>query len=237
MAFQKEIRKKEWFLLEEHRKRVGWYDTTRLWGSTPLCGSSKCQTVVVRSKDAIDRVCNSLYKEMRWYEMIRNDVQDAGCDASCLPRDLPNIYSPSLCSFLLPLYPGTPVLPSRSLSFLYLHTSSIDQSSAKLSGCGGEKQIFLPQGTLGRGVYIQGICVVHHGWVSLHILSLSAKAPPAWTARLQQLSLHAICGFVECWWWAVRPLDPRCHHTIIEWTSRCTVRPWSYKLGGHTHAS
>jgi hypothetical protein len=41
--------------------------------------------------------------------------------------------------------PHTPLLPSPSPLSLYLHTPPVVQTSAKLSGGGGEKWIFPPQ--------------------------------------------------------------------------------------------
>jgi len=39
-SFLNGIHEKERFVLEECRKRVWWYDTIQLWGSTQLCGST-----------------------------------------------------------------------------------------------------------------------------------------------------------------------------------------------------
>jgi len=57
-------------------------------------------------------------------EMIQDEMR------VYLPRGLPNKYSPSL-------RPPPP--------YLYIRTPAIAQSSAKLSGSGGEKQIIAPQ--------------------------------------------------------------------------------------------
>jgi hypothetical protein len=61
-----------------------------------------------------------------------------------LPQGHPNIYSQSLCPSPLRLVLHPPPLPSTSTSSLHLRTPAVAQSSAKLSGGGGEKQIFPP---------------------------------------------------------------------------------------------
>jgi len=38
-------------------------------------------------------------------------------------------------------------------------------------------------------------------------------------------------GAAECWWWAACLLAPPFHHIVIEWTHRCTPRPWSSEFG------
>jgi len=78
---------------------------------------------------------------------------------SSVPSGLPNRYPQSLSILLLPLYLRMPLVPcpspsslylppptfgSPSPSSLYLRTPAVAQSSAKLSGSGGEKLIFTP---------------------------------------------------------------------------------------------
>jgi len=75
--------------LEECRK-VRRCDTTRLWGSTPLRGSTQSRTERVRPKVECEF---SLYDKRRWRW---DDVYPL--------RGLPNIYSLSLCPPLLPRY-------------------------------------------------------------------------------------------------------------------------------------
>jgi len=48
-------------------------------------------------------------------------------------------------------------------------------------------------------------------------------------------------GAAECWRWAVYLPAPPYHHTMMEWTERCTPRPWTsefgHSLGGSDQAS
>ena len=100
----------------------------------------------VGSTDGKDRLHNSLYNEMRWYRM--------GCKI-CLPWGVPNIYSPSLRRSPLPLYLRPPMSRSPSPLSLYLCSPTKAQSSAKLQGSRGKKQIFPPH----RGkLYLSRIC-------------------------------------------------------------------------------
>ena len=76
---------------------------------------------------------------IRWYEMrykMRCKLSTPGS-----PEYIPPV-TPSISATP---DPRTPPSPSPSPFFLYLRTPAIAQSSAKLSGGGGEKRIFLPQ--------------------------------------------------------------------------------------------
>jgi len=139
-SIPKGIFENERFQLKKCRKRVRRDDTTRLWWSTQLHGSTESQTERVRLNDGNERVCNSLNNEMRWYK-----IQDAMQPRIYLPQDLPNLCSMSYDSYLLLLFLSRPPLASPSPSSLYLHPPTVAQSSAKLGGGGGDKLILLPQ--------------------------------------------------------------------------------------------
>jgi hypothetical protein len=81
------------------RRKLTRYDTTGLWGSTQLHGSTKSRKEHVRTKVGKDGVCFLLYDKMRWT-----------WDAVYLPQGLPNIYSTLLILPPLPLYLHTPTV-------------------------------------------------------------------------------------------------------------------------------
>jgi len=66
-------------------------------------------------------------------------------DASYLPQGPPNIYSHLHSPSPLLLHLCMPLSPSSSRLSWYLRTPAVAQSSARLSGSGGEKWIFPPQ--------------------------------------------------------------------------------------------
>ena len=135
------IHEKELFWLEECRKRVGRYDTSRMLWSMRLHGSTVAHTEWVRSKDGKDRVCNWLYNKMIWDEMMRLTMRWK----IHLPR-VPRIYTPCRSAHLhYPCISIHPWSPWWSQSSLYLRTPAVAQSCAKLSGGGGEIRICPPQ--------------------------------------------------------------------------------------------
>jgi len=129
-GFPEGIRKKELWWLETCRKRVRIYDTTLLWGPTQLGGSPWSPGKRARNQK-MRRIQCIICCMIKWYEIY-------------LPRGLANIYSLSHSQSPLPLHLCTPPSPSWSPSSVYLHTPAIAQSSANLSGGGGETRIFLP---------------------------------------------------------------------------------------------
>ena len=138
------IHGKERFWLEEGRMSVRIYDTTRLWGSTQLRGSSKCRAEHVESKAAKDGVYNSLYDKMIWDE-IQDAMQCKLPWESIYPGVFP-IYTPRRSVHLSnPCISVHPESHSLSPSSLYPCTPAVAQSSAKLNGCvGGGRRIFSP---------------------------------------------------------------------------------------------
>jgi len=66
-------------------------------------------------------------------------------DGGDLLQGLPNINSPSLSLSSIPLYLRLPMSLTQLSSSLYLRPPATAKSSAKPSGSGGEKWVFLPQ--------------------------------------------------------------------------------------------
>jgi len=87
-----ELHKNERCWVEEHRKCVRRYDTTRPWGSTQVCGSMKCWTEQLGPKVAKDRVCIFIVWEdeinMRWW------LSSPGSAKYILPITLSTSVSP-----------------------------------------------------------------------------------------------------------------------------------------------
>ena len=135
-GFQTGVRVKERFWLEERRKRVRRYDTTRLWESTRSLGKSEWDQKM-RKMQCIIRCM------IRRYEMMLDEMR---CKLRSIYPKVSRIYTPRrsvhLCYPCISVHPPS---PSPSPSSLYLPTLAVAQSSAKLSGGGGEKRIFLPQ--------------------------------------------------------------------------------------------
>jgi hypothetical protein len=73
--------------------------------------------------------------------------------------------------------------------------------------------------------------------VSLHMISPSSNTPRARTAHSQEFPSDTMWGVGECSWYAVCFVAPPVHHPVIEWTWRCTLRPWSSDFWGHHQAS
>jgi len=202
--------------LEEHRNKVRRYDTTRLWGSTPLREATKSRKDRVRAKVGIDWVCNFVVwqDEMKMIcclstpgspEYILRIAHSTSVRAVSPYTHRPNIYSTSLVPSPLPLCLCTPTArtytPRHSFHLRYLCISIHPLS-------------FLNDILGGRD------------WASLE---MHLESEIEWTER--------------CTWrpWSIEFGDAlggrdgaslEMHlETKVEWTQRCTFRPWLSEFG------
>jgi hypothetical protein len=85
--------------------------------------------------------------------------------------------------------------------------------------------------TITHRLLIHSLWVVHHGRVSLHILSPSSYTPR--TALDHELPSYIMQGAANCRCWVACLVTSLFHDTVIKWSWRCTQRRWSSSFG-HT---
>jgi len=148
----------------------------------------------MRPKVGKDRVC--IRCMIRWYKLVS------------IYSGVSRIYTPPLSPSPLHLYLRTPPSPSPSPS-LYLRTPAVAQSSAKLSGGGGEKRISPPQRTCcWHGIWPDSLCGVRPKAAGMRPVACGPHGPPPAPCRGVGLTSSVMLGIGLRMWYSASPSMP-----------------------------